>query len=96
MEASIRRNFGGIEMQHHRKDLIERLDHVIRRLDLGVRYLSKHDPEINDLHVQTAKVDYRSLIKVLLELHWEGEGVEIFTCARPNSIHSNKILILIA
>ena len=32
MEISIREDFGGIGMEQHRKDLVERLDHVVCRL----------------------------------------------------------------
>jgi hypothetical protein len=34
MESSIRENFGVIGMDHHRKDLIQRLDHVLLQLNL--------------------------------------------------------------
>jgi hypothetical protein len=35
MESSIRADFGVVGMEHHRKDLMERLDQVLRRLDSG-------------------------------------------------------------
>jgi hypothetical protein len=42
MQASIREDFGGIGMGHHREDLIKRLDHVLGQLDLGLEYFKQH------------------------------------------------------
>jgi hypothetical protein len=42
MLVSIREDFGGIGMGHHRDDLIKRLDHVLGQLDRGLDYLEQH------------------------------------------------------
>ena len=58
MESSIRWNFGGTEMERHRKDLIERLDHVLHLLDQ-----MEESPSVRE-----KKVRYTSLRNVLLEV----------------------------
>ena len=56
MERTIREKFGGIGMEHHRKDLIERLDRVLRRLD-------RREPS----SAREAKTQYTRLRDLLLE-----------------------------
>jgi hypothetical protein len=67
MRVSVREDFGGIESKHHREDLIQRLDHVLRELDRGWEYIVRHKPGIVRYQVQRAKVHYRMLMEVLLE-----------------------------
>lgn len=64
MEALIKEEFSGSEMQSHRKDLIKRLDCVLRQLDQGPDYLDGR-------HIQLAKWDYGRLRAVLLEVNRE-------------------------
>lgn len=69
MVASIRKDFMGIEMRHHREHLIERLDHVLRQLSRGLGYLRQHKREIDEGQIRLAKEQYRRLKKVLLEIN---------------------------
>jgi len=67
MCTSIREDFGGIEMGHHREDLIERLDHVLGQLDRGLGHFKERKPSLDAGHIQRAKDHYGEL-KVLLEV----------------------------
>lgn len=78
MEASIKEEFGGIEMQSHRQDLIKWLDHVLGQLDKGLDYLKQYNPGLNDKLIQLAKQDYRRLRKVLQEV--DGKAMGNLTC----------------
>ena len=71
MRASILGDLGGIELGHHRKDLVERLNHVIEQLDRGSGYLQQHKPEIDEDYVQRAKSQYKELKELLLEVDKE-------------------------
>ena len=51
MKVAIAGKFCGIAMQHHRKDLIAQLDHVLGRLDQGLEYFKQHKPQINESHI---------------------------------------------
>ena len=59
MERSIREVFGGVGMEHHRKDLIERLDHILGRLDRR----TSETP-----FVRNAKTQYTKLKGIMLEV----------------------------
>ena len=48
MRRSIQEDFGGIGMRHHRVDLIKRLDHVLKKIDLGRWYFIQHNPEFDE------------------------------------------------
>jgi hypothetical protein len=67
MQISIQQDFGGIEMEHHRADLLKRLDHVIRRLDRGLEHFKQHDPEFDEAYLQRTKHQYQYLREILLE-----------------------------
>jgi len=81
MDASIRQEFGGNGMRHHREQLIERLDHVLRELDRGIEHFRQ--PALDRLHysrfedldsersIQRRKEKYRYLKQVLLEVDGE-------------------------
>ena len=71
MEVSIREDFGGIEMWGDRQDLIERLDHVLGRLDEGLDYLRQRKPSLDTHHISRAKTQYSELKAVLLEIDVE-------------------------
>ena len=47
MCTSIREDFSGIGMGHHRAELIRRLDHVLGQLDRGLEYLIQHGQNLN-------------------------------------------------
>jgi hypothetical protein len=67
MQISIRDDFGGIEMGHHRGDLLQRLDHVLGQLDHGLEHLKHQNPELNNGHLQRMKYRYKTLREPLLE-----------------------------
>jgi len=66
--AIIREDFGGAEMGHHRKDLIEHLDRVLAELDRGFEYLRQQKPRLQYDLFQEANKEYRRIREVLLEV----------------------------
>lgn len=62
MKRSIREDFGGTEMKEHRADLLERLDHVLERLDQHLEY------SLYDTLFREAKTHYTELKDALLEV----------------------------
>ena len=68
MKTTIREEFCGISMQHHRKDLHGRLDHILQQLDRGLRNFNQYKPWIQDLYIRTAKSRYQEVKEVLLEV----------------------------
>ena len=71
MCASIGEDFSGIRMWRHRKVLTERLDHILRQLDLGLEHLRQQNPYLGEDHVQTAEGQYGWLKELLLEMDRE-------------------------
>lgn len=68
MKTTIREEFSGAGLGHHRKDLIKRLDHVLGELGRGSgRNLSLYG-------LRRAEADYRRLKEVLLEVERESCG----------------------
>ena len=74
MRISIREDFCGVSMEHHRVDLIHQLDHVLRQLDRGPEYLKQHNPESNANDLQKRKEEYRILRETLLETDTKAIG----------------------
>ena len=68
MEVSIREDFGGIEMRDHRKDLIERVHHILGELGQGVAYLKLRLPSYYLGRVEPTMKSYKRLERVLLEV----------------------------
>ena len=68
MRGSICNDFGGFGMSRHRKDLIQRLDHILKQLDGGLDYLKHHNPYLDEDHLQTMMRQYGELKAVLLEM----------------------------
>ena len=68
MQVSIVEDLGGIEMLHHRADLIKRLDYVLRTLDLGLEYLRQYKPRFTEDSVGERKERYGRLKEALLEV----------------------------
>lgn len=66
--ASIRKDFGGTGMDHHRADLIQRLDYVLGQLTQGLEYLKQQNPNLSRVDLQTMKQQYRKLREILLEV----------------------------
>lgn len=85
IEVSIREDLCGTGMRHHRRHLIERLDHVLRQLDRGFEYLRQHNPKIHEHHLRLAKNDYRWLKRVLLEVDREDRNAS--ACALSDLTH---------
>ena len=67
-EVLIREDFGGIEMRDHRKDLIERVHHILGELDQGLAYLQLQWPDYSGCSVWQAKESYKKLEEVLQEV----------------------------
>jgi hypothetical protein len=67
MQISMKEDFRGIGMEHHRADLLQRLDLVIRQLDLGLEYFKKLDPKFDEDYLQRSKHQYQYLREILLE-----------------------------
>lgn len=67
----IREGFGGAGMGHHREDLLQKLDHVLGQLGLGLDNLQQHKPSLNEGKIQQMKEQYREIREVLLEVNRE-------------------------
>ena len=74
MKVAIGEEFSGIAMQHHREDLIARLDHVLSRLDQGLEYFKEYKPRISEGHIRHQKKQYRELREALVEVEREAMG----------------------
>jgi len=77
MCTSIREDFGGIGMGCHRKDLIERVDHVLGQLDQG---RLEHEPGL----CEWAKGQYGNLKETLLGV--DREAMDVLTRTPPTLI----------
>jgi hypothetical protein len=67
MWISVQEDFGGSGMGHHRTELLQRLDHVLMRLDRGSRYLKYNNPELDEDYLRRATFQYNFLREALLE-----------------------------
>ena len=86
MEISIQEDFGGIGMGHHRADLLQRLDHVLRQLDRGLEYLKQYNPAFDEDYLQRMKDRYQSLSETLLETNVKAISRTSHSMIKPNSI----------
>ena len=68
MRASIQDDLGGIGMDDYRTELIQRLDHVLGQLDLGLEYLKQHNPELGKYDLWKMKRRYRKLKELLVDV----------------------------
>ena len=71
MEISLREDFCGTEMWRHQEELSKGLDYVLGQLDRGSEYLGSQHPAIYPSDIQWAKVQYRRLKDVLLEVEMQ-------------------------
>ena len=71
MCASIQEDFNGIGMDQDREDLLEHLDRVLTRLNLGLEHLREHEPGLNLGDIELMKYEYGELRKVLVEAETE-------------------------
>ena len=84
MAISLREDFGGIGMWHHREDLLYHLDRILEELGRGFNYLHQHNPSIRGDDVMQMRLQYRRLRGTLLEVH--GEAMVILTRECPRLI----------
>ena len=68
MRMAIKKEFKGVEMEGHRKDLITHLDHILQQLDRGLGYLRQHKLWIEQHDVQMAKAQYQRFRQDLLQM----------------------------
>ena len=80
----IREDLGGIELGHHREDLVERLDYVLGQLDQGLGHLKRYGPNVSKDMIRWAGVDYRELKRMLMVV--DGEAMNVLTRMPPTSI----------
>jgi len=71
MRTSIREAFSGVGADHYKGGLLQRLDHILGQLDLGLGHLQQHKPSLNEDDVQLMKKQYAQLKEVLLEVGQE-------------------------
>ena len=71
MQVSIVEDLCGIGMQHHREELIKRLDRILGEMDRGLEHLKQRKPWIEAEAVQQGKKQYRTLREVLLQVDRE-------------------------
>ena len=71
MCTSIREDFGGIGMGHHRADLVQHLDRVLEQLDKGLEYLKQRNPKLNEGSLRGMKYRYGVFKRILLETNLE-------------------------
>ena len=87
MQASIKEDFGGIEMWWHRDDLIKRLNYIQRQLDLELEYFKEHQPHIDEDGIRQRKEQYGELKIALLEA--EREAMKTLT-RKPSGLNLFK------
>jgi len=75
IETSIQEDFGGIGMEHHRADLVQRLDHILKRLGRGVGYLKRHNPALDERHLWRMEYLYEKLREGLLDVDAKAEAI---------------------
>lgn len=68
MQVLIAEDLSEFEMQHYRKDLIKRLDHILGEVNRGLKHLRQHKWWIKESGIQKRKQQYRKLREVLLEV----------------------------
>ena len=68
MCASVREDFGGEEMGHYRKDLLDRLGHVRRELGLGLEYIQQHKPRLDEENFRLRQRQYEELREILVKV----------------------------
>ena len=71
MRISIREDFGGVGMDHHRAELIQRLDYIMEQLDGGLDHFRQHDPNLTAGYLRNMKHDYGRLRDILVETNNE-------------------------
>lgn len=65
MCVSIEVDFIGQEKSQHRKDLLDRLDHIRRKLELGLWHMRQHKPSLKEENLHRRQVQYAKLEEIL-------------------------------
>lgn len=68
MCTAIQEDFRGVGMGDDRQDLLQHLDRVLYRLDLGLEHLRQREPSLDEDDLEQMKYEYGELKKVLLEV----------------------------
>lgn len=74
MYISIQENFSGIGMWSSRGKLLQQLDVILGKLDLGLDYFQQHKPSFSEYHIWQMKGQYQELKNVLLEADREANN----------------------
>ena len=88
MCSSVKEDFNGIGMGHHREELRKRLDRVLGQLDLGPEYVDRHRPDIREFGIDTkiTKDQYRELKQVLLGVDRQAMDTQTRTSSRLTTL----------
>lgn len=78
MQTLLRKEFSGIETGYHRGELLQRLDHILGQLDLGLIHLQRHKQSLKPSDVLQMKEQYGQLKEVLLEV--DREAIDALMC----------------
>ena len=70
-QVTIREDFDGTGLERNRKELMERLDHILEELNQETEHFRKYRREVVGTHVFYAKIEYKALRETLLELEKE-------------------------
>lgn len=68
MQLVISQDLRGGGMSVHREILVEHLKGVLGRLNLGLEYLQREKPRIDEEHVQRAEAQYQKLMDMLMKM----------------------------
>ena len=90
MCTSLREDFRGIGMGHHRRGLIVRLDHLLRQLAWGPGYIQQYNPRCGEDNIRIAKIQYGKLKELLLEM--DKEALRVLARMYPGSINNSDLL----
>ena len=71
MCASIQEDFIGQEEGQHRKDLLDRLDHIRRELELGLEHIQQHKPSLKEGNLRHRQDQYAGLEAILRKVDRE-------------------------
>lgn len=74
MYTSVREDFSGTGVGHHREDLLQRLDRVLGQLELGFDHLRQHKPSLGVDDIRLMKEQYGKLREILLEV--DGQAID--------------------
>jgi len=85
MCTSLREDFSGVGMGHHRVDLIQRLDQILGQVNQGVKHLQRRNPNLGEYHVQVVRGQYGRLKGILLKMNVEANSRTSFPMVMPHT-----------